>query len=160
MAKLPKKAAKKAAKKSPKKSAVKPRTTVDVHLSVMPYIQALAEPRRSEIAELDALIRATCPKLQVGMYGKTMIGYGPFHYKYATGREGDAYKIALSSRAQYISLYCLAADAKGFVAEQYKTRLPKADIGKSCVRFKRLADVDLKVITELLKQTETTGYSE
>ena len=72
-----------------------------------------------------------------------MLGYGRFHYRYASGREGDASLVALSSRKNYISLYVLCTDEGGYLAEQYVDRLPKASIGKSCVRFKRTDDIDL-----------------
>ena len=57
-----------------------------------------------------------------------MLGYGPFHYRYASGRDGNACKLSIASNASYISLYCFAADAKGYVAERYVERLPKASI--------------------------------
>ena len=87
-----------------------------------------------------------------------MLGYGRFHYRYATGREGDASLIALSSRKSYISLYVLCADETGYLAEQYVERLPKASIGKSCVRFKRLADLDEGVLRELLADAGRIGF--
>ena len=96
------------------------------------YIAAVDDKRRSDIAALDALIRKHAPKLEPVIMGG-MLGYGPFHYRYASGREGDACKLAIASNASYISLYCFAADAKGYVAERYVDRLPKADIGKACV---------------------------
>lgn len=123
------------------------------------YLAALPEPRKTELATLDALIRETLPELAIGMYGSSMLGYGPFHYSSASGCNGEACRVALSSRAQYISLYCLGTDDQGHVAERYKSRLPKADIGKSCVRFKTLADVDLAVIRDLLRATVKAGYS-
>jgi uncharacterized protein DUF1801 len=86
-----------------------------------------------------------------------MLGYGRFHYRYASGREGDASLIALSSRKQYISLYVLCTHDGGYLAEQYADRLPKASIGKSCVRFKRTADVDLDVLRELLTEAGRIG---
>lgn len=121
------------------------------------YIAALPEPRRSEIARIDAFIRATVPDLAPCMTAG-MLGYGPFHYRYATGREGDTAKIGLSSRAQYIALYSCAADARGFVAERYRARLPAADIGRSCVRFKRFDDLDRAAVRDLLLETARTGY--
>lgn len=160
--KVTQKAAEKAATKSPAKtlSSAKAKTASVVgKAGPEAYLASLPEPRKTEVGVLDALIREVLPGLAVGMYGKEMVGYGPFHYRYATGREGDAYRIALSSRAQYISLYCLGADDKGYVAEQFKKRLPKASIGKSCVRFKKLADVDLGAIRDLLLATVKVGYS-
>lgn len=120
------------------------------------YIAAVDDKRRSDVAALDALIRKHAPKLdRVIMNG--MLGYGPFHYRYASGREGEACKLSVASNASYISLYCFAADANGYVAERYADRLPKASIGKSCVRFKRLTDLDEKALVALIKETAKTG---
>jgi hypothetical protein len=121
------------------------------------YLAALPEPRRSEIVRIDAFIRATVPDLAPCMTAG-MLGYGPFHYRYASGREGDTAKVGLSSRAQYISLYVCAADEKGYLAERYRERLPKADIGKACVRFKRFDDLDPAAVKDLLHEAARTGY--
>lgn len=121
------------------------------------YLASLPEPRKSELAALDKLIRETVPGLKP-FFQSGMLAYGPFHYKYASGREGDWFKVGLSSRAQYIALYCCASTGGKYVAEGFKPRLPKADIGKSCVRFKRLSDVDMGVVKELLKATEKAGF--
>jgi hypothetical protein len=86
-----------------------------------------------------------------------MLGYGRFHYRYESGREGDASLIALSSRKNYISLYVLCTHEGEYLAEQYADRLPKASIGKSCVRFKRIADVDLGVVRELIADAGRIG---
>ena len=120
------------------------------------YIEALEEPRRGEIRELHDLIRETAPDLEPHV-GSGMLGYGPFHYRYASGREGDASLIALSSRKRYISLYVLCTTGDGYLAEQYAERLPKASIGKSCVRFKRTADVDHGVLRELIAEAGRIG---
>jgi uncharacterized protein YdhG (YjbR/CyaY superfamily) len=115
------------------------------------YIDALDEPRRSEIAELDALIRETAPGLEPH-FDRGMIGYGTYHYKYDSGREGDAAIIGLSSRARYISLY-----ANVGVAEEHRAELPKADIGKSCIRFKRLDEVDRGVLAKVIAEAAKAG---
>ncbi len=121
------------------------------------YIDELKEPRRSDFAKLRALIRKTAPKLKEFIhYG--MLAYGPFHYKYASGREGDWFKIGVASNASYISLYAGAADGSDSVAKRYKDKLPKANIGKCCVRFRRLADLDLRVLARLIKDAEKTGF--
>lgn len=120
------------------------------------YIAAVDDKRRSDIAALDALIRKHAPKLEPVIMGG-MLGYGPFHYRYASGREGDACKLSIASNASYISLYCFAADAKGYVAERYVDRLPKASIGKACVGFKKLADLDEKALVALIKETAKMG---
>jgi hypothetical protein len=116
------------------------------------YLAAVDDERRPDITALDALIRKHAPKLERVIMGG-MLGYGPFQYRYASGREGEACKLSVASNASYISLYCFAADAEGYVAERYVDRLPKASIGKSCVRFKKLADLDEKALAALIKET-------
>jgi Domain of unknown function (DU1801) len=113
------------------------------------YIAGLDEPRRTEVGRLDALIQRTAPQLE-RYVGSGMLAYGRYHYRYASGREGDTALIGLASRKQYISLYLIAADGRGYLAEQYRERLPKADVGKSCVRIRHLRDVDELTLAELI----------
>jgi hypothetical protein len=122
------------------------------------YFAAVEAKRRPDIEALDALIRRHAPQLErVIMNG--MLGYGPFHYRYASGREGEACALSIASNASYISLYCFAADADGYVAERYRERLPRASIGKSCVRFKRVADLDEAALVALIEETATMGLA-
>ena len=108
------------------------------------------------IQALHDLVRATAPELDPTMeFG--MLGYGKFRYRYASGREGDWMKIGIANNKQYISLYCCAADRGGYVAERYRDRLPKANIGKSCVRFKRLSDLDEEILEQLIRETAAAG---
>ncbi len=115
------------------------------------YIARLDEPRRSEIRRLHELIGGAEPDLEPHIASK-MIGYGSYHYRYASGREGDTFVIGLASNKRYISLYVTAADERGYVSERYRDRLPKADIGRSCVRLRCLADVDEDVLIELVHE--------
>src|SRR5687768_5309967 len=103
------------------------------------FIDAIEEPRRSELRSLHELIRASAPDLEPVVMGK-MLGYGPFRYRYETGREGDAAVLSLANNKRYISMYVFCADEDGYLAERYREALPKVDIGKSCVRIKRLDD--------------------
>ena len=105
---------------------------------------------------LDALIRDAAPGLDRVM-ASGMIGYGPYRYRYASGREGDASLISLSSRKRHISIYVLCTDDGAYLAERYVDRLPRADIGKSCVRFKRTADIDLEALRELVSEAARLG---
>ena len=107
------------------------------------FIATLEEPRKSEIKKIDKLIRQTMPDLKPVLVGN-MLGYGPFRYRYKTGREGDMCDICLCSKKNYISLHVFGAD-------KYKKKLPKADIGVACIRFKKLDDLDLEVLKEILR---------
>lgn len=115
------------------------------------YLAILAEPRKSEVTALDAMIRKLAPKLEPFIHSG-MLAYGPWHYKYATGREGDWFRIGVASNKNYISLYICAGDGDAYIAERYKEALPKANIGRSCVRFKRLADLDQAALKKLIQQ--------
>lgn len=107
------------------------------------YINALEEPRKSEILRIDKQIRETMPDLEpVMMHG--ILGYGPYHYKYRSGHEGDTCVICLGSKKNYISIHCFGAD-------RFKERLPKANIGVACVRFKRLDDLDVEALKDLFR---------
>jgi hypothetical protein len=81
-----------------------------------------------------------------------MLAYGPWHYKYASGREGDGFHIGVASNQNYISLYMGACEGDGYIAERYKDALPKAKIGRSCVRFKRLSDLDPAALEKMLRE--------
>jgi hypothetical protein len=120
------------------------------------FLEGIDEPRRSEMRTLHELIRSAAPGLEPVVSGK-MLGYGPFHYRYETGREGDATVLTLANNKRYISLYVLCTDEGGYLAERYKESLPKLDIGKSCVRIKRLDDVDLDVMRDLVSRAAELG---
>jgi hypothetical protein len=121
------------------------------------YIERLAEPRRGEVRALHELIRRTVPELAPTMeFG--MLGYGPYHYRYASGREGEWMLVGVASNKNYISLYVTAeAPDGGYLAETYRDLLPKASIGKSCIRFKRLRDLDQEVLQQLLRNVAAAG---
>jgi hypothetical protein len=121
------------------------------------YLAHLDEPRRSEVARLHRLIRATVPRLEHRIMAG-MLAYGPVHYRYASGREGDAARLAVASNANSIALYVFAADDKGWVAERYRKDLPNAKVGKSCINFKRLDDLDLATLKRLFREAATSTF--
>ena len=115
------------------------------------YLAKVDEASKADIAALDAMIRKHAPKLKPFVHSG-MLGYGPMHYKYASGREGDSFRIGLASNKNYISLYICACDEEGYVPDRYKKALPKANTGKSCVRFKRLSDLDPTALEKLIHE--------
>jgi hypothetical protein len=122
------------------------------------YIAKIDEPRRSEIEKLHKLIRKTVPNLEPFMISG-MIGYGKYHYK-GKSSEGEWCIIALASQKNYISVYICAADEDGYLAERNKDKFPKASIGKSCIRFKKTDDIDLKALAALIKQAPAIPLSQ
>ena len=118
------------------------------------YLDSLDEPRASDMREVDAMIRDAAPDWERYMAGR-FIGYGRFRYRYATGREGETSRLGLASNKQYISLYVQCTKDGAYLAETYVERLPHASIGKSCVRFKRLDDVDREALRDLITEAHT-----
>lgn len=114
------------------------------------YINQLDEPRKSQIQHIHDFIQETVPDLTPHLKSG-MIGYGSYHYVYKSGQEGDWPIIALASQKSYISIYvsCMAKDGT-YLTEYYSDQLPNASVGKSCIRFKKIEDVDWEVLREIL----------
>ncbi len=123
--------------------------TVKNEASVADYIAAITpEIRRTDCETILAMISEMTgwkPK----MWGSSMVGFGDYHYKYESGREGDHFRLGFSSRAQNISIYIMPGyqDFSDQLA-----RLGKHKIGKSCLYIKRLSDIDEDVLKEMLQK--------
>ena len=81
------------------------------------------------------------------MYGPSIIGYGTYHYKYASGHEGDAPLLAFSPHKPELVIYLY----QKVVGPELLSKLGKHRATKGCVYIKRLADIDLKVLKTLFK---------
>ncbi len=84
------------------------------------------------------------------MWGPTIVGFGSYHYKYASGHEGDSMIIGFSPRKNEFSLYVVAPD------KDYSSlldKLGKYKMGKACIYFKKLSDLDLSVLGAMCKET-------
>jgi len=108
------------------------------------WIAALPEPRRTDIAAIDQRIRAVAPHLRRYMAGG-FLAFGRYRYRYASKREGEWPVLAVASNKAYISLY-----ASPIGVEPWAERLPKANVGKGCIRFRHASDVDLDVVDEVI----------
>jgi hypothetical protein len=84
------------------------------------------------------------------MWGDSIVGFGSYHYKYASGREGDWFLTGFSPRKQTITLYIMA----GF--DQYEAlmnQMGKYKTGKACLYIKKLEDINTQTLRELVKQS-------
>ena len=86
-------------------------------------------------------------KKEPKMWGPAIIGFGSYHYKYESGREGDMPQIAFSPRKQNLTLYIGVGDNSD---NPLLKKLGKYTTGKVCLYIKKLADVDRKVLQELI----------
>ncbi len=121
--------------------------TQPTKLSVAAFIDALADPtRRADSKTLVSLMQSATgekPKL----WGPYIIGFGSYHYKYDSGREGDAPLIGFSPRKSATVLYNLIG-SNG--AQALLAQLGKHSAGKGCLYIKKLADVDQKVLETMI----------
>ena len=120
------------------------------------YIAMLTEDRREIIETLDKLIKETVPKMK-RWFSYNMLGYGEFQYTDYKGNPGKWPVIALASQKNYVSLYVCAIDQENesqYLAEKYEKQLGKVSVGKSCIRFKKLEDLDLEVVKTVLKEAQ------
>ena len=113
------------------------------------YFALIEGERKEQMLQLDKLILETVPKL-TRHFAYNMIGYGSFQYTNNKKQILDWPVIALASQKNYISLYiCCVVEGK-YLAEGFRDRLGKVSVGKSCVRFKKLEDVNIDALKELL----------
>ncbi len=100
------------------------------------------------IVEIMSKITKQPPK----MWGPSIVGFGSYHYKYATGREGDMPLVGFSPRKQNITLYIMA----GFDRyDELMAKLGKYKTGKSCLYINSLSDVHLPTLKTLIKESAT-----
>jgi hypothetical protein len=120
--------------------------TKQTEQSVDEYIDAIADDvRRQDCRTLiDLMSKATAEEPR--MWGTSMVGFGSYHYKYDSGHEGDAMLTGFASRKPNLTLYAMPGEGH----EPLLARLGKHKAGKGCLYVKRLADVDLAVLTELV----------
>jgi len=87
--------------------------------------------------------------LQPRMWGPSIIGYGRYHYRYDTGREGDMLMTGFSPRKSNLSLYIMPG-YHGEAMQERLSRLGKHKLGKACLYINKLADVDETVLREII----------
>ena len=84
------------------------------------------------------------------MWGSSIVGFGSYHYRYASGREGDWPRIGFSPRKQRLTLYVMPGFSN---YDDLLSRLGKHRTGKSCLYVNKLADVDMDVLEQLIRSS-------
>lgn len=114
------------------------------------FVAAVESDRRRADAEvlLDFFERVT--GLQPKMWGPSLIGYGRYHYKYESGREGDMLMTGFSPRKANLVMYIMPGYRSEAMQEKL-SRLGKHKLGKSCLYINKLADVDMDVLEEIVR---------
>lgn len=125
--------------------------------NVKEYLANVPDERKDTINFLHTLIQESSPDFKP-YFAYNMLGYGEFRYVDKRSKEVKSWPIiALASQKNYISLYVCAVDGQQYMAEKYKDDLGKVNVGRSCIRFKKLEDLQLDAVKKLLRESAERG---
>ena len=115
--------------------------------SVPDFLNTIADPVRREDCRTIAAIMEDLTGSKPKMWGGSMVGFGDYRYKYASGREGDWFLVGFSPRKQALSIYIM-----GYLEfyTEILEGLGKHTHGKGCLYIKKLEDIDLDVLKTLI----------
>ena len=118
--------------------------------SVEAYLAQVENTRRREDSLAVLALMREVTGMEPEMWGDSMVGFGSYHYKYASGHEGDWFLVGFAPRKQNLVLYIMS----GFDEyEELLAQLGKHKTGKSCLYLNKLADVDTAVLTQLIQKS-------
>ena len=121
--------------------------------SVEEYLLMVPDDRKKDINFLHGFIQKAVPKLKP-YYASNMIGYGSFYYLDSKKQKRDWPIIALANQKNYITIYVCAVVEDKAAAEKYKKELGKLTKGISCIRFKKIEEINLETLKIVLKLAE------
>lgn len=126
---------------------MKEQKTKPTTVSVTGYLDKIADDEQRADAKAILKVMKQVTGLKPRMWGPSMIGFGEYHYKYDSGHEGDCFMTGFAPRKGQMTVYFVGFDR---FASQLK-KLGKHKTGKSCLYFRRLADVDQAVLREMME---------
>ncbi len=122
--------------------------TKPTEVSVQAFLDCVEHPTRAADAKVLEQLFRRVTGFQPQMWGPSIVGYGQYHYKYKTGREGDFLATGFSPRKANLSIYIMPGYQD---YSEILSRLGKHKTGASCLYVNKLADIDLSVLEELIK---------
>ncbi len=117
-------------------------------VSVDAFLKKVADAQQREDAFKIVDLMKDITGLEPKMWGPSIVGFGQYHYKYASGHEGDCCLIGFSPRKGQMSLYFMPGLER---FESHLKKLGKYKTGKACLYIKKLADIDLAVLREMIE---------
>jgi len=121
--------------------------TKESDASVDAFLDAVENDERRTDCRMLLSLMAEVTRSEPRMWGSSMIGFGRYHYRYASGREGDWFITGFSPRTKALTLYIMP----GFDGyDELMGRLGKHTSGKACIYVRRLDDIDLEVLKEVV----------
>ncbi len=118
--------------------------------SVEEFLDAVADDQKREdcLTLLEIMKQATGAEPE--MWGDSIVGFGTYRYKYASGREGDWMQVGFAPRKQNLTLYIMAGFSR---YDELMKSLGKHSTGKSCLYIKKLDDVDMPTLRKLVQES-------
>ena len=117
--------------------------------SVSAFLGSVKDPQRKKDAKTVLSLMKEVTKEKPTMWGSSIVGFGGYHYKYASGREGDWMITGFSPRKQDLTIYIML----GYALPEYKSLLKNLGphkLGKSCLYIKRLDDIHIPTLKKLI----------
>lgn len=121
--------------------------------TVESYLAAVPSERKDLVVALHDFIQETVPSL-TPHFAYNMLGYGSFPYTNYKKQQVEWPIVALANQKNYVSLYVCALEQGSYLAEKYKKELGSVSVGKSCIRFKKLSDLNMAGLAKVLKLAE------
>ena len=122
------------------------RTAVDVD----DFLNAVKDPRRRKDALTALEVMRTMTKEAPAMWGSSIVGFGSYHYVYASGHEGDSCLVGFSPRKDALVLYLMGSYAN---RDELVKKLGKCKAGKGCIYVKSMDDIHLPTLRQMIKAT-------
>ena len=117
---------------------------------VLAYLESVPNKRRREDSLVMLKLMGEVTGERAEMWGTSIVGFGSYHYRYASGREGDFMLTGFAPRKQALTLYIMGGHER---YDELMAKLGKHRTGSSCVYINKLADVDLDVLRELIAES-------
>ena len=125
--------------------------TTETEVDVFEFIKSYVDNDQKKADSLTLIkLMSEWSGFEPKMWGTTIIGFGSYHYTYASGHEGDAPLIAFSPRKTQFSLYIYSKTEK---SDRLLMDLGKFKMGKACIYFKKLADIHIPIVEQLCMET-------
>jgi len=121
--------------------------TIPTNNSVSDFLNTIENKKRKSDCSTILELMKSCTHSKPVMWGTSIVGFGTYHYKYDSGREGDFMLTGFSPRKQSLTLYIMSGFSK---YPELMEKLGKYKTGKSCLYIKDLADIDIKILKKLI----------
>jgi hypothetical protein len=129
--------------------------TKQTNANVEGFLNSVSDEQRSKDAKVVCAMMQEITGDPPKMWGTAIIGFGLYHYKYQSGRQGDWMVVGLSPRKIALTIYLMT----GFEDEFYKqalAKLGKHTVSKGCLYIRKLSDVDQKVLRQIIEKSVKT----